>query len=172
MRARPGSWPGHLLRFSRSESPSMPPRLSRRDVARRLVSPARKTASGHAQTRYAVAPPPLSFPLHVLSRATFGANAAAVAEMQQMGFDSWLEWQLHPEAIDDQHLEAGLPTLIAPTANNAADVRMLARAVHSRRQLAWRMVHFLNNHFSTFRGDTQPISETVEDDKLFKNCFS
>ena len=149
----------------------MPPRLSRREMARRLVVPARNTP-GCTQTSLAVPPPPLSFPLHVLSRATFGANAAAVAEMQQMGFDSWLEWQLHPEAIDDQHLEGPLATLIAPTANNAADIRMLARAVHSRRQLAWRMVYFLNNHFATFRGDTQPISETAEDDKLFKNCFS
>ncbi|HZN41676.1 MAG TPA: DUF1800 domain-containing protein [Planctomycetota bacterium] len=150
----------------------MPPRLSRRDVARRLVTPARNTTSGHTKTSHPVAPPPLSFPLHVLSRATFGANAAVVAEMQQMGFDSWLEWQLHPEAINDQHLEASLPTLIAPYANNAADIRMLARAVHSKRQLAWRMVYFLNNHFSTFRGDTQPISETVEDDTFFKRCFS
>lgn len=88
-----------------------------------------------------------------------------------MGFDTWLEWQLEPEAINDQHLEGTLPNLIAPYANNAADVRMLARAIHSRRQLAWRMVYFLNNHFSTFRGDTQPISETAEDDMLFKRCF-
>jgi uncharacterized protein (DUF1800 family) len=141
-------------------------------VARRLVTPARSTTSGHATTRCAVPPPPLSFPLHVLSRATFGANAAVVAEMQQMGFDSWLEWQLHPEAIDDQHLEASLDTIIAPTMNSAADIRLLARAIYSRRQLAWRMVYFLNNHFSTFRGDTQPISETVEDDTFFKRCFS
>jgi uncharacterized protein (DUF1800 family) len=150
----------------------MPARLSRREVARRLVTPARSTRPGHATTRCAVPPPPLSFPLHVLSRATFGANAAVVAEMQQMGFDSWLEWQLHPEAIDDQHLEASLDTIIPPTANNAADIRLLARAIYSRRQLAWRMVYFLNNHFSTFRGDTQPISETVEDDTFFKRCFS
>ncbi|HEX6812714.1 MAG TPA: DUF1800 domain-containing protein [Planctomycetota bacterium] len=149
----------------------MPPRLSRRELARRLVGPVRKTTSGHVTSR-PVAPLPLSFELHVLSRATFGANAAAVAEMQQMGFDTWLEWQLSPEGIDDSHLENSLPGLIAPYANNAADVRMMARAIHSRRQLAWRMTYFLNNHFSTFRGDTQPVSETVEDEVFFKRCFS
>jgi uncharacterized protein (DUF1800 family) len=135
-----------------------------------LVTPARSTSSG--QARHPVAPPPLSFPLHFLSRATFGANAAAVAELQQMGFDSWLEWQLRPEGINDGHLENSLPALVAPTANNAADIRMLARAIHSRRQLAWRMTHFLNNHFSTYLFDTQAISETVEDDTFFKHCFS
>jgi uncharacterized protein (DUF1800 family) len=109
--------------------------------------------------------------LHLLSRATFGVTPAALAELQTMGADAWIAWQLEPARIDDSALENVLPSIVAPTASNGADIRLLARALFSRRQLAWRMTHFLNNHFSTSRLETQPISETLEDDVFFKSCF-
>jgi uncharacterized protein (DUF1800 family) len=116
--------------------------------------------------------PVLSAEMHLLSRATFAPTPRALADLQTLGTEGWLEQQLEPGSVDDSAFEALLPTLIAPTANAAADVRLLARAVYSRRQLAWRMVHFLNNHFATYRAETQAVSETQEDEAFYKNCFS
>jgi len=88
-----------------------------------------------------------------------------------MGAAAWVDMQLETDSIGDTALESQLLTLIARTATNAADVRMAARAVFSQRQLAWRMVYFLNNHFATYRPKTQPISETNEDDTFRRLCF-
>jgi uncharacterized protein (DUF1800 family) len=121
----------------------------------------------------AAAPRPVvSAELHLLSRATFGPTPQALEEITMLGIEDWLEQQLEPGSIDDSAFEALLPTLIATTSGAAADVRLLARAVFSRRQLAWRMVHFLNNHFATNRAETQAISEVQEDEAFRKNCFS
>jgi uncharacterized protein (DUF1800 family) len=115
--------------------------------------------------------PILSQELHLLSRATFGVTPASSAEILTLGVDEWLERQLHPEQIDDSAFEALLPSFVAASATTGADIRLLARALFSKRQLAWRMVHFLNNHFSTYRVDTQGISESNEDDTFYKCCF-
>src|SRR5689334_23090036 len=36
-----------------------------------------------------------------LNRLTFGARAADVATIERMGVRAWVDWQLHPERIDD-----------------------------------------------------------------------
>jgi len=136
----------------------MPDLISRRDVVRRWFAPA--------------APVAISADLHLLTRATFGPNPPALAELTRLGAGDWLEQQLEPDGIDDSAFEAALPGLVAPYANTAADIRMLAGAIYSRRQLQWRMVHFLNNHFSTYRAATVGISETQEDDEFRKHCFT
>ena len=136
----------------------MPRTLSRRDVVRRLFAPA--------------APVAISADLHLLTRATFGPNPPALADLQQMGAGDWLEQQLEPDGIDDSVFEQVLPGIVLPYANTAADIRMLAGACYSRRQLQWRMLHFLNNHFATYRGATVGISETQEDDEFRKHCFA
>ncbi len=121
----------------------------------------------------AAVPLPLPSPeLHTLSRATFGPVPSLLAEVAALGLPAWIEQQLAPDDLDDRTFEAVLPGLVAPFNGSAADIRLLARAIGSRRQLAWRMTHFLNNHFSTYRGATQAVSETQEDDEFHKQCFS
>lgn len=144
----------------------MTPNLSRRELAHRLFA---RTRTPAPRPGAAVAIP---FERHLLARATFGRNEAALAELRQMGPQEWIEYQLEPEAIDDSAVEATLENLIEPWLGAAPDVRLLMRAMYSRRQLAWRMVHFLNNHFSTNRLSTQAISETREDDAFYKVCFT
>jgi uncharacterized protein (DUF1800 family) len=114
---------------------------------------------------------PLSFAYHLLSRATFGRNDVCTAEIQQAGASAWLERQMNPMSIDDP-IEATLPGIIDPSLANGPDWRLLLRAIYSRRQLAWRMVYFLNNHFDTGRLTTEPISECQEDDAWFASCFT
>ena len=38
---------------------------------------------------------------HALSRLAFGARPGDMARVQAMGVDRWIDWQLHPERIDD-----------------------------------------------------------------------
>ncbi|MCA8951529.1 MAG: DUF1800 domain-containing protein [Planctomycetes bacterium] len=136
--------------------------LSRRALARRLL----------------VRPAPVALPTpqpdaahHLASRATFGADAATVGEIRQLGIAGWLRRQLAPDSIDDSAAETLVAAEIAPYLAVAADVRLLLRALWSKRQLQWRMVHFLNNHFATYRGTTAGISETKEDDAFAATCF-
>ena len=44
----------------------------------------------------AAIPPQLPFDLHVLSRATCGADPETAAELERLGLDAWLEQQLDP----------------------------------------------------------------------------
>ncbi len=120
----------------------------------------------------ALAPAPLlTAQAHILSRATFGASPAHLAALPADGIEAWLEQQLEPGSIDDSAFEALLPGIVQTYTTTAADIRMLARALYSKRQLAWRMVYFLNNHFATAVGETQGVSETQEDDAFYKVCF-
>lgn len=143
-------------------------RVSRRELARSLIAPTRLRRGSAARA----APPTTSVPFeyHLLSRATFGRNEEVLADLQRLGIEGWLSQQLEPDAIDDP-VERELDNVIAPYATAAADVRLLVRAIYSRRQLAWRMTHFLNNHFDTYRPSTQPISETREDELFYRDCF-
>src|SRR5215831_2147630 len=38
----------------------------------------------------------------VLNRFTFGAHPGDADRVRAMGIDKWIDWQLHPERIDDQ----------------------------------------------------------------------
>ncbi len=46
--------------------------------------------------------------VHALNRLTFGPRPGDVQRVAQMGVDKWIEWQLHPERIDDSALQARL----------------------------------------------------------------
>lgn len=118
------------------------------------------------------APPLVAAEVHFLSRATFGPTPESLAELQSSDIASWLEKQFDPGGVDDRAFEALLPGIVAPTSNSGADIRLLARALFSKRQLAARMTHFLNNHFSTYRPETTGISESQEDDVFLKACFT
>lgn len=138
--------------------------LSRRSFLDPL-SPAASAASS--------ALPPVSPEVHLLNRATFGPTPELLAEVRAMGIEAWVDQQLEPDEIEDGACETLVNhVLLAPTGTYAADMRLLVRAMHSKRQLAWRMTYFLNNHYCTYRGKTQPVSECTEDETFRKLCFA
>jgi uncharacterized protein (DUF1800 family) len=51
--------------------------------------------------------------LHALNRLTFGPRPGDEAVIEKMGFDTWLEQQMHPETIDDSALEERLDSFPA-----------------------------------------------------------
>ncbi|MFB3917753.1 MAG: DUF1800 domain-containing protein [Terriglobales bacterium] len=55
--------------------------------------------------------PELQRALHALNRLTFGPRPGDVERVEAMGVDRWIEWQLHPDRIDDSALEARLAPL-------------------------------------------------------------
>jgi uncharacterized protein (DUF1800 family) len=113
-----------------------------------------------------VAPSPLgSDPvLHLVSRLTFGATPALVAEVRSMGIGGWIAAQLAPETIDDSALDARLAELTTlgksidelradREANEERRIRpgrewaeaTIARQIWSKRQLFEVMVDFWND---------------------------
>src|SRR5260370_39325273 len=61
--------------------------------------------------------------LHALNRLAFGPRPGDVDAVMKDGVDTWIEQQLHPEAIPDRAVEArvaGLPTM---TLSNAQIVK-------------------------------------------------
>lgn len=143
---------------------------SRRQLARRLLG----MSPEHVRRDSPVLrPSDEAFGKQLLARATFGANrfTDVTHDLRTMGAEHWLEQQLDPDSIDDSICEALVENVVDPTSGHGAGVRLLTRAMYSRRQLAWRMVHFLNNHFSTYRRHTTGISESNEDDKFYSLCF-
>lgn len=140
------------------------PHWSRRQLLRASLAPRPRPCP-------ATAPPPPSLEQQLLARATFGDGNGLRRQIAQVGAVEWLEQQLHPETIDDTSAEEIAAQAASVGQSSAADKRMLARAIHSKRQLAWRMVHFLNNHFATFVGRTDPVSEEQEDMRFYGHCF-
>jgi uncharacterized protein (DUF1800 family) len=71
-------------------------------------TPAWAASADDAMTPTGVRTTPLSEQektLHALNRLTFGPRPGDEAAMQKMGFEAWLERQLHPETIDDSAFE-------------------------------------------------------------------
>lgn len=135
----------------------MSPRFTRRDFMSRLL-PAPQDVSSEGQDS-----PPDARERHVLSRATFGGRPDELAEIKALGWKTWLEAQLHPSIIDDTEMESGLANLVA-TANTDlyAQSEFAYRCLYSKRQLAMRVVWFLNNHFNTELETTRAIAEQQE----------
>jgi len=109
--------------------------------------------------------PPPSLELHVLKRISFGVNPAALASMQAIGVDAYLQQQLNYQAIDTSALENEVATRYPLSLQTAAQLRggfpgnfgaiveqlvlaTLLRAYASPRQLYEVMVEFWSNHFS------------------------
>ncbi len=141
---------------------------TRRELAQRLFGTASKRA---ATTSPILTPSDEAWGRQLLARATFGANPEVVGDLENLGAEQWLEQQLHPDTINDSDCEQEVANVSPKTTSGAADLRMLTRALKSRRQLAWRMTYFLNNHFATYRKRTVEISEVNEDDKFRSACF-
>ena len=126
----------------------------------------------------------------VLCRAAFGPRPGEVEQVARMGVDNWIDWQLHPEAIDDSALDAFLASRF-PTLNKGAlelfqgyqpggdpgprrvygelAVVALLRAAQSRRQLLEVMVEFWTDHFNIFQPDGQcKWLKTVDDREVIR----
>jgi uncharacterized protein (DUF1800 family) len=74
--------------------------------------------------------------LHALNRLAFGPRPGDVDAVMKDGVDTWIEQQLHPEAIPDRAIEAriaGLPTM---TLSNAQIVRTYYEPVLMARKKA------------------------------------
>jgi uncharacterized protein (DUF1800 family) len=107
---------------------------------------------------------PRSPELHVLSRLTWGVTPHDIANIQQMGIQDYIEWQLNPEAIPDPRVDEFMSrrqilSMSATELRRVADEQYgfvltnmlwgrLFRATHSERQLYERMVEFWTDHFN------------------------
>jgi uncharacterized protein (DUF1800 family) len=127
---------------------------------------------------------PASDPLvHLVNRVTFGVSPRDLERARQLGFEGFVEEQLHPETIDDSEIEAavraGFPTVGLDQVPLEAYDRLLVaaelkaatvlRAVASRRQLFEMMVDFWSNHFNVHHLDG-PVAyfKTVEDREVIR----
>lgn len=100
--------------------------------------------------------------LHVLHRLTYGPRPNDVDHIRQIGIAAYLEEQLAPHTLDDSAADLVMTRfpILAMTRQdvhsmgydgrvyNALIQGMIARAVHSRRQLYERMVEFWTDHFN------------------------
>ncbi|NDJ61084.1 MAG: DUF1800 domain-containing protein [Chloroflexi bacterium] len=102
--------------------------------------------------------------IHLLNRITWGATPDAIAAIDAVGYEAYLEEQLTPERIDDGAADSRLRPYTAvlnlslPDLYSTADPEallvdallsaVLLRAVHSRRQLLERVVEFWSDHFN------------------------
>src|SRR6059058_2000321 len=57
----------------------------------------------------------------VLSRLTFGARPGDAEQVRAMGIENWIDWQLHPDRIDDAGTDA-LMSRYTAYAMNTGDV--------------------------------------------------
>lgn len=142
--------------------------------------PAIRWSAARAGASGLPAPDPL---VHLVHRITFGASPLDLARARQLGFEGFVEEQLHPETIDDSEAQAavlaGFPTVaLGQRALERYDRLHVAfelkaatvlRAVSSRRQLFEMMVDFWSNHFNVHHLDG-PVAyfKTVEDRELIR----
>lgn len=134
------------------------------------------------------APPPVFTPgiadlRFLLSRITYGYDAATTARAQTLGYAAFLEEQLHPELIADTTLDAMLAplTTLAATSQQNYDnyyvhgngtfitsqlkTAAVLRAAFSKRQLYERMVEFWTDHFSIDQSDSSNNVLKTQDDR-------
>jgi uncharacterized protein (DUF1800 family) len=123
--------------------------------------------------------------VHLLSRITYGPRPGEVARVGQLGWDAFIEQQLHPEQIDDSALDARLApfkTLAMSSVDLLAnyprqgqpgpraiiaeiEAASLLRAIYSERQLFELMVDFWSNHLNIYIGKNQVRWLKTADDR-------
>jgi uncharacterized protein (DUF1800 family) len=116
---------------------------------------------------YNLVPPPYewaSVPLRLARRVTNGITAADAAAVQKLGYQEYLNLQVHYEEIDDSAVESSAAVqwpLLSQTpaqlfAAPAATVQQqlqeatIYRSAFSARQLYQRMVEFWSDHFNIY----------------------
>lgn len=138
--------------------------------------------------------------LRILNRAGFGTRPGDIQRVHDMGFEAYLEEQLHPESIDDSAADIILRSLDFQRMDisqllvqDEEDLILelagssLLRAVYSKRQLYEAMVEFWSDHFNIFlhKNELMPALKIVDDrdvvrshalgkfrDLLFASAFS
>ncbi len=116
----------------------------------------------------------------MVDRMTFGFTRAELALYNQLGFEGYLAYHLHPSAIDDSAVDAYLainaPTLIMTPlqlsqlsqqsdATNQLIRARLYRAIFSKRQLFERAVECFTDHFNIWIRDEPSTYLKVADDR-------
>ncbi|MFN8642976.1 MAG: DUF1800 family protein [Candidatus Binatia bacterium] len=103
---------------------------------------------------------------HLLNRITFGSTPAALAEVERVGVDAYVDQQLAPAAIDDSALAALLGS--APTTKAELQRQQIVRAIASQRQLLEVMTWFWDNHFNTDVNKHQSVAYEVAENARFR----
>jgi uncharacterized protein (DUF1800 family) len=122
----------------------------------------------------------MSNELHLLHRATWGVTPQDIQRIQEMGIESYIDWQLNPEMIPDPRVDAFIANeqpllglnvndLVAATEEDygatyfAALYGRFYRAAYSERQLYEMVVEFWNDHFNIPNHDL--VWEKMIDDR-------
>jgi uncharacterized protein (DUF1800 family) len=117
------------------------------------------------QVAFATVPAPSHWTdvkLRLLRRATLGLTSADVTDIRAMGYQGWLDSQLHYESIDDSAMDAVIASKYPPLSMTAVQLAAtdsftvainiqdatIERAAFSKRQLYERMVEFWSDHFN------------------------
>ncbi len=123
---------------------------------------------------------------HLLNRITWGVRPEELAYAEEIGYEAFLDEQLHPETLDDPDAEEllhMLPVLqMDRRALHALDERewrchqalvrgMIVRAVHSKRQLLERMVDFWADHLNVAGDDFLPDRVIYDREVLRKHAL-
>ena len=116
----------------------------------------------------------------MVDRMTFGFTPAEYALYQQLGFEGYLAYHLHPLSIDDSavdtYLAINYPTLVMTPlqlsllsqqsdATNQLQRARLYRAIFSKRQLLDRAVECFTDHFNIWIRDDPSVYLKVADDR-------
>ncbi len=119
---------------------------------------------------------------HLLNRITWGVRPEELARAEAMGYEAYLDEQLHPETIDDAETEARLRllpvlqmdrhTLYALDETEGRSYQALVkgvviRAVYSKRQLLERMVDFWADHLNV-AGDDFVVDRVIYDREVLR----
>ena len=116
--------------------------------------------------------------VRLLNRAGYGPRPGDLNAALEVGFEHWLEAQLHPENIDDTaadlmlrgmayyHQEIGaLVNADRRDVTHELGRATVSRAIWSKRQLEQAMVEFWSDHFNIYlrKADIMPFLKTVDD---------
>ena len=121
----------------------------------------------------------------LVSRTTFGIDAAEAQRALDLGYDGYLEYQLAHDAIDDRALDGALASLTTLNQSPLERLRALEaedftgilefyaatllRGAYSKRQLYERMVEFWSDHFNIFfESEAQQILKPADDAEVIR----
>jgi uncharacterized protein (DUF1800 family) len=155
---------------------------------RRISAKPRKLSAPVVAQSFSVIPPPYewaSAPLRLARRVTNGLTAADVAAVQSLGYQEYLNLQVHPEEIDDSVSESNVAAmwpLLSQTpaqlfAANSSTVQeqlqeaTIYRSAFSARQLYQRMVEFWSDHFNIYVGKVGYLKAIDDRDVIRANAF-
>jgi uncharacterized protein (DUF1800 family) len=155
--------------------------------SRRISVLPRKSAAPANTSLDLIPPPPewQSVSLRLVRRVTNGITPADVAAVQGMGYQEYLNSQVHYDEIDDSALEADVAErwpLLSQTpaqlfAANSSTVQeqlqeaMIYRSAFSSRQLYQRMVEFWSDHFNIYIGKVGYLKAVDDRDVIRANAL-